>query len=188
MRVNLKPKALVYPQLCLIIATYDENNNPNVMNAAWGGVADDDLIMICLSPEHKTVKNILLNKELTISFGTKKTIAESDYFGLVSGNDGVNKLDKVGFTYHKSELINAPIIDQYPLTLECKFVSYDDESCLLFAKVINVSADENILRENTKLIDTDKLEAISYDSSNHKYLLVKEVVGNAFSDGKKFIK
>lgn len=186
MRKDFKNKPYIYPQPVLIIATFNEDNTANAMNAAWGGVADDDKIFMCLSKEHKTIKNILKRKAFTVSIGTLKTLAESDYFGIVSGNKVKNKVEQVNFHIEKSKYVNAPIILEYPLTLECELISYDENTCALFGKIINTNVDESIL-SNGK-IDPNKLQAISFDIANAKYLLVKDVVGNAFKDGTKLIK
>ena len=183
MRVKLNPKAYLYPQPVLIIGTYDENGVPDAMNAAWGGVSDSSEISMCLSSSHKTVKNILLKKEFSVSMGTKSQMIQCDYVGMVSGNSTKDKIKKTGWTVTKSDVVDAPIFEELPLTLECKLVSYDRSSGILKGEVVGVSVDQSILTNNK--IDVDKLEAISYDSSNHTYVLVKGIVGNAFSDGNK---
>lgn len=186
MRKNFGVKTYLYPQPVLMIGTYDENNVPDCMNAAWGGISEEDQISICLSKEHKTVKNILINKAFTVSCATKKTVKECDYLGIVSGNVIKNKIEKVNFHSFKSEFVNAPIFKELPLTIECEFISYDENTSIMKGRIINVSADESILCDNK--IDVNKLEAISFDPANAKYLLVKEEVGNAFRDGKEFLK
>lgn len=184
MRKDFGIKTYIYPQPVLIIATYDENSIPNAMNAAWGGISEEDQITICISPDHKTTKNILLNKAFTVSSATKKYVSECDYFGIESGNKGINKIDKAKMHITKSKFVNAPLIDELPLALECELISYDEQSCILKGKIINVSIDESILNENNK-VDINKFEPISFDPINLKYLLVKDVVGNAFKDGIK---
>ena len=182
MRTNLGNKHIVFlPQPVLIIATYDENGKPNAMNAAWGGQTDFDMISIALS-KHKTTDNILLNKAFTISFATKKLEVISDYFGVVSA-EKEDKIKKSGLTIEKSEFVNAPIILEYPLTLECEFVSYENE--VLVGRVLNVNVDNDYINENGK-IDVSKLELITYDSINGVYRELGGVVGVEFKDGLKF--
>ena len=185
MRIKLKPKPYIYPEPVLIIGTYDEEGIPNAMNAAWGGISDDNEISICLSPNHKTVKNILLKKEFTVSMGTKSTVVECDYLGIASGNDVKNKIEKVGWHHSKSDIVDAPLFEEMPLTLECKLISYNEDTCALKAEVVGVSVDETIITDGK--IDIEKLEPISYDPSAHKYVLVKGIVGNAFKDGLKIL-
>ena len=184
MRKDFGVKTYIYPQPVLIIASYDENNNPDAMNAAWGGISEENEISICISSDHKTTKNILLNKAFTVSSATKKYVAECDYFGIVSGNKENNTITKANMHTTKSKFINAPLIDELPLTLECELISYNEESCILRGKIVNVSIDESILNEKNK-IDINKFEPISFDPMNNKYLLVKDIVGDAFKDGFK---
>lgn len=183
MRKNLGQKTYLYPMHVLIIGTYDEKNNPNAMNAAWGGISDTNQIMICLSPEHKTVKNILANKEFTVSIAEVSNVTASDYLGIVSGNKVEDKLKKANLTTVKSELVNAPIILEYNMTLECKLISYDEVSCHLFGEIINISVDDKILTNDK--IDLSKFKPITYDSCNHAYIELGNKVADAFSEGLK---
>lgn len=182
MRKNFGAKPCIYPMPVLIVAAYDEKGVPNAMNAAWGGITEEAEITICLSPEHKTTKNIEKSAAFTVSMATADYVKECDYLGVVSGNDIPDKLSRIGLHTTRSKLVNAPIIDELPMTLECKLVSYDEDSCRLIGEIINVSADESVLNEKGK-VDPEKLKPITYDSMNHTYLVLGEKVGNAFSDG-----
>lgn len=182
MRKNFGAKPFMYPLPVLIIAAYDENGIPNAMNAAWGTIADFHQVAIYLAADHKTTKNILNTKAFTVSMADEKHVKEADYVGIVSGNSVPDKVEKAGFHTVKSELVNAPVIEELPLTMECKLVSYDTEAELLIGEIVNVSADESILDAEGK-IDPQKLNPISYDSANHAYYTLGEKVGNAFSDG-----
>lgn len=184
MRKNFGAKPYLYPQPVFIIATYDENGTPDAMNAAWGGLSESAEISICLSPEHKTVKNILAKGAFTVSMADAAHVVECDYVGIVSANDVPNKLEKAGFHTTKAEFVDAPLIDELPMALECRFVSYDEETCRMIGEIINVNADERILDENGK-IDPAKLQPITYDPIHHTYLKLGEKVGNAFRDGSK---
>ena len=166
-----------------IVAAYDNEGNPNALNAAWGGIYTDNMIGICLSEDHKTTQNILATRAFTVSMATAEQVTACDYVGIVSGNKEPDKFHKAGFHATKSEFVNAPIIDELPMTLECELVSYDTETCFMVGKIVNVSADEKILNENGK-IDLSKLRPITYDPCNHDYLEIGPKVGNAFSDGK----
>ena len=183
-RKNFGVKTYIYPQPVLIIGTYDENGTPDAMNAAWGGISESNQVSACISAEHKTTKNLLKTGAFTISIGTKSQMVACDYVGIVSGNDVPDKFARAGWHATKSSFVNAPLIDELPLTLECKFISYDSETCTLRGEIVNVSACECILGEDGK-VDASRLEAISYDPVHHKYLIVGEAVGNAFSDGKQ---
>ncbi len=183
MRKNFGSKSWLYPMPVLIVAAYDEQGVPNAMNAAWGGMFTDEHIGICISEGHKTTKNILSTKAFTVSMATVEQLAACDYVGIVSGNREPEKFAKAGFTAQRSETVNAPIIEQLPMTLECEMLSYDKESNQLVGRIVNVSADEKILTDGK--IDYRKLRPITYDPINHHYIALGEVAGNAFADGKK---
>ena len=182
MRKNFGPKPMCYPMPVYIIGTYNADGTPNAMNAAWGGISEEEEISICVSAEHKTTKNILARKAFTVSMATAKYVAACDYVGIVSGNDVPDKFTKAGFHAAKSEFVDAPLIDELPMALECRLISYDPESCRLVGKIVNVSADHSVLNEKEK-VDPRKLAPITYDPMNHAYLVLGEKVGNAFKDG-----
>ncbi len=182
MRKNFGPKSWLYPMPVLIVAAYDEEGKPNAMNAAWGGIFTDEHIGICLSEGHKTTKNILATKAFTVSMATAELVTACDYVGIVSGNKEPDKFAKAGFTAECAEFVNAPIIKELPMTLECEVVSYDKESNHLVGRIVNVSADEKVLIDGK--IDYTKLRPITYDPVNHHYVELGNIVGNAFADGK----
>ena len=183
MRKNFGAKSWLYPMPVLIVAAYDEQGKANAMNAAWGGIFTDDHIGICISEGHKTTKNILATKAFTVSMATVEQVVACDYVGVVSGNKECDKFAKAGFHAVRSEVVNAPIIEELPFTLECEMVSYDTQSNHLVGRIVNISADDKILTDGK--IDFRKLRPITYDPINHHYIALGEVVGNAFSDGKK---
>lgn len=187
-RTNMGAKIFVTPQPALMIGTYDENGNPDVMMAAWGGQCDNNQVCFRLSP-HRTTTNLRATKEFTLSYATQRDMAESDYFGTVSANDVPDKIAQTGFTVTKSQNINAPIIDQYPLTMECRVVEIierEGDGCFVIGEVVNTIADPSILTDGR--IDLDKLQPIVFDASMPSYRSVGGVVGGAWDAGKKFIK
>lgn len=186
MRTNFGAKALLYPMPVFIIGTYDENGTPDAMNAAWGGIADDTKINLCLSPSHKTVDNLKKTGAFTVSMATANYVAECDYLGIESGHKVNDKIARAGLHVVKAPNVNAPMIEELPMCLECKVISYDEATCRLLGEIVNVSADESVV-VNGK-IDVEKLAPITYDSSNHAYFRLGEKVGNAFKDGSKFKK
>ena len=183
MRKNLGKKPLIYPQPVLMIGTYDEAGNPDIMNAAWGGVGDDTQVFLCLSPDHKTTKNILKTKCFTVSMAIEGYEKECDYLGIVSGNDEPDKVLKSGLHLHKSELINAPIIEELPICLECTLISYEDKHCHLFGEIIGTSVDETVLTDGK--VDISKLKPLIFDIDRHSYYSVGEKVSEAFLVGLK---
>ncbi|MCI6366622.1 MAG: flavin reductase [Spirochaetia bacterium] len=182
MKINFGTQTFMYPMPVLIIASYGSDGTPDAMNAAWGGIHDTNQIGICLSPEHKTVKNILDRKAFSVSMADAAHVAACDYVGIVSGNKEPAKVQKAGFTVTKSEIVDAPVINELPMALECKLVSYDENSGYMVADIVNVCADESVLTDGK--IDPSKLNPITYDPVNHTYIKLGEVVGHAFQDGK----
>ena len=183
MRKNFGVKNWLYPMPVFIVGSYDENGVPNAMNAAWGGIYDTNLVMVCLADDHKTTDNIKKSGGFTISFATSATVVSCDYVGIVSGNDEPNKFSKAGFHATRSSLVNAPIIDELPMCVECRLLKFNEDG-ICIGEILNVSADESIL-DGEGRIDAKKLDPIIYDSVSHAYWNFGEKVGQAFSDGKK---
>jgi flavin reductase (DIM6/NTAB) family NADH-FMN oxidoreductase RutF len=169
------------PQPCVMIATWDKEHTPDVMMAAWAGQLDYTQIVISLG-QHKTTENLALTGAFTISFADERTVAESDYFGLVSGNKVPDKVARAGFTVTPSPNVDAPIINEYPLTLECRVVSFEDG--MLIGEIVNMSADESILTDGK--VDLAKLKPIVFDASAMCYRALGDSVGKAWGSGKKF--
>ena len=180
MRKDLGNKMNFLPLPVLMIGTYDKDGKADVMNAAWGGIHDYGKIYSSLS-KHKTTDNLELKGAFTVGFANKNTVEISDYFGVVSGNDE-DKILKSGVHVIKSNFVDAPIIQEYPLTLECTVESFKDGE--LIGKVVNCSVDEKYLDENGN-IDVDKMEIITFDMVSNTYRVLGEVVGKAFKDGLK---
>lgn len=182
-RKNFGSRTWLYPMPVLIVAAYDDKGNPNAMNAAWGGIHTDNQIGICLSETHRTTQNILLSKAFTISIGTLGQKNACDYVGLVSGNNVADKFARAGFHASKSEKVNAPLIEEFPMALECELISYDTESNYMVGKIVNIAVSENILDQKGN-IDPDRLRPLIYDPCRMEYRVLGEKVGKAFSDGK----
>lgn len=173
---------MMFPQPVLIIATYDEDGKANAMNAAWGGIVGRDRIIIDLS-SHKTTDNILKKGAFTVSMGDKDHVVACDYVGLVSANQEPDKMEKAGFTTTKSEFVDAPVINELPLALECRLIKVVEDSMYL-AQIVNVAADESILSDEGK-VTLSKFFPITYDTSEFGYYALGERVGTAFKDGAK---
>ncbi len=184
MRKTINAKPILSPNPVLIIACYKEDDKVAIMNAAWGGVVDNDLIGITISKSHDTTKAILKNKEFSVSLATKETYLSADYVGIVSGNSEPNKLEKSHFTTVRSANINAPLINELPLSFECQLISYDEEKEYLLCKVLSLSIDDAILDEKDN-IDLNKFHPILFNPLNNSYHEFGEIVGKAFSCGIK---
>ena len=166
------------PQKITIDGTLD------AMNAAWGGISEDKELSMCISAGHKITANILARKAFTVSMATAEQAVACDYVGIESGNQAADKVAKAGWHTTKSEFVDAPLIDELPMAVECRLVSYDPESCRLVGEIVNVSADESVLDEAGK-IDPDKLRPITFDPVHNTYRVLGEKVANAFQDGAK---
>jgi len=184
MRKNFGAKPILYPQPVLIIATYNADGTPNAMNAAWGGISEEREITICIDSGHKTAENVVKRGAFTVSMATADQVTGCGYVGIVSGNKVPDKVAKAGFHVTPSALVDAPLIDELPMALECRLISYDTDSCRLVGEIVNVNADESVLGEDGK-IDAAKLRPITFDPVHHTYLVLGEPVGNAFRDGLK---
>ncbi len=184
MRRNFGAKPLTYPQPVFIIATYDDDGTPNAMNAAWGGISEMTEISLCLSAGHKTVKNIQKRGAFTVSMAEAAYVAACDYVGIVSGNTVNDKFAKAGFHAVKSQFVDAPLIEELSVALECKLIDYNSDSCILRGEIVNVSVDERVLDTDGK-VDAAKVAPVIFDPFNNEYLKVGEKVGDAFSEGKK---
>ena len=137
MKKNLGKKNWMFPMPVLMIGTYGEDGTPDVMNAAWGGITLEDEITICIDTSHKTWANISARKAFTVAFGTADKVAACDYLGIVSGNKTPDKVMKSGLTVTKSEFIDAPVVNELPLVLECELVSMNEENCNVVGKIVN---------------------------------------------------
>ena len=185
MSVQIDQKnAVILPEAVLIIGTYDENDVPNAMNAAWGTQTDFNEITISLS-KHKTTDNLEKTGAFTVAFGTEATVTVSDYFGVETGKK-VNKIEKAGCHVHKSANVNAPIIEEFPLTLECTVKSWNADEGILVGQIVAQQADESILTDGH--VDLDKMKPIIYDSAMQAYRSVGPVIAKAFEEGFKIKK
>lgn len=182
MKVAFGTQTFMYPMPVLIVASYGADGTPDAMNAAWGGIHDTNQIGVCLSPDHKTVKNILDRKAFTVSMADSDHVVACDYVGIVSANKEPEKLKKAGFTVTKSTNVDAPVINELSMALECRLVSYDENSGYMIGDIVNVLAEESVLTDGK--IDPLKLKPITYDPVNHKYIQLGDIVGTAFQDGK----
>ena len=182
MREKLKITEGIFPMPVLMIATYNEDGSVNVMNAAWGTMQERDTVALNLTESHKTVKNIKARGAFTVSIADAAHVVEADYFGVESGNKVADKFARSGLTSSKAETVDAPVINELPMVLECEVAQMSDDSDYIVGNIINVSADEAVLTDGK--IDASKLKPICYDPVAHNYNVLGEAVGKAFSDGK----
>lgn len=184
MRRDFGAKPFIFPQPVLIVATYGEDGTADAMNVAYGGIVNSNRLQINIGVRHKTADNIKLKEAFTVGIADEANLVAADYVGIVSGHDESDKIKKAGWHIKKSEHVDAPIIEDLPIALECKVEEMNqyDATLRIVAEIVNVSVDESVLGENGE-IDAEKLNAISYDPANHYYLKLAGKVGQAFSDG-----
>ena len=185
MRKQIKTTEAIFPMPVLMIATYNSDDSVNVMNAAWGTMLERNQVILNLTETHKTVKNIRERKAFTVSLANAKNVVAADYFGVVSGNNTENKFENSGLTATKSEIVDAPIINEFPICMECELLDGESDWGIV-GKVVNVTADEAVMKEGN--VDISLLEAIAFDPYTHGYYKVVERVGDAFKDGLKLKK
>lgn len=188
MRQKLKITEGIFPMPVLMVATYNDDGTVNVMNAAWGTMQERDRVALNLTESHKTVKNIKARGAFTVSIADAKHVVEADYFGVDSGNKTPDKLAVSGLTASRAETVDAPVINEFPLCLECEFIEYqtNEYGCGVIGKVVNVTADESVMTDGK--VDISKVDAIAFDPYTAGYYRVAERVGNAFRDGLKLKK
>lgn len=185
MRKQLNITEGIFPMPVLMVATYNEDGSVNVMNAAWGTMQERGTVALNLTETHKTVQNIKSRGAFTVSIADAAHVVEADYFGVTSGNKIPDKLEKSGLTASRSETVDAPVINEFPLCLECQFIEYqnNDYGCGVIGKVVNVTADERVMPDEK--LDMSLVNAIAFDPYTHGYYRVAERVGEAFKDGLK---
>ena len=185
MKKEIKTTEAIFPMPVLLISTFNEDGTVDVMNAAWGTMLDRNRVALNLTETHKTVQNIKERKGFVVHIADAKHVIEADYFGIVSGNQEKDKFEKSGLSYTKSELVDAPIINELPIALECEFIEYqsDDTGLGVIGKVVRTSVEEANLKDDK--VDIDSVEAISFDPYTHGYYKVSGRVGDAFKDGMK---
>lgn len=185
MRQKLKLTEGIFPMPVLMVATYNEDGSVNVMNAAWGTMQERDHVALNLTETHKTVQNIKARKAFTVSIADAAHVVEADYFGVVSGNKEPHKFEKSGLTASKAETVDAPVINEFPLCLECEFIEFQNDTYGIgvIGKVVNITADEGVMVDGK--LDMSLVNAIAFDPYTHGYYRVAERVGEAFKDGLK---
>ena len=184
MRKNFGSQPALFPMPVLIVAAYDEEGVPCAMNAAWGTICGMDKIALIIDEEHKTTKNIRVSGAFTVSLADRAHTAEADFLGIATGNKMPDKLQKSGLTAEKSAFVNAPVIPEFPVTMECELAEIVDTENLhaVVGKIVNVSADEKVLGEDGK-VDPTKLGALIFDQFRSGYFVAGEQVGKAWNAG-----
>ena len=189
MKKNLGVVPAVYPMPVLMVAAYDENGTVNVMNAAWGMICAMDKIALFIDEDHKTTQNLLKTKAFTVSIADRAHMDVADYFGIATGNKMPDKFARTGYHATKSEFVNAPVIEEFPVVMECELndvVSNDSFYCIV-GKIVNVAAEEKVLDPNGK-VNPAKLDALIFDQFQNGYYVTGEQAGRAWHAGAGWMK
>ena len=184
MKKDLGVKPFLFPMPVLMIATYNEDDTVDVMNMAWGGICDHDKVALNLEESHKTVANIKARRAFTVSVADVAHLEAADYFGIASANTVKNKFAKSGLHAVKSIRVDAPVVEEFPLTLECEVEEIQPEGFRVVGRIVNVIADEKVLTSTGK-IDAEKLNAFVFDQFQGGYYKIGEKIGQAWTIGKK---
>ena len=189
MKKNLGVVPAAYPMPVLMVAAYDENGKVNAMNAAWGMICGMDKIALFIDEDHRTTQNLLKTRAFTVSIADREHMDVADFFGIATGNKMDDKFERTGYTAVRSTFVNAPVIDEFPVVMECELadvVSNDSFYCIV-GKIVNVAAEEKVLSENGK-VDPSRLQALIFDQFQHGYYVTGEQVGKAWNAGAGLMK
>ena len=169
-----------------MIATYNDDGTIDVMNAAWGTPFDTNQIELNISDSHRTTENIRKRKAFSVSLANVENMVPADYVGMVSAKNVKDKFERTGLHAHNAETVNAPVIEEFPLCMECEFDSVDDFG-IYFFKIKKITADESVLDEKGNL-DLAKCDGVLFDVASGKYYRIGEYLAKAFSVGAKYKK
>lgn len=188
MRKNFGKFPGLFPMPVLMVAAYDEDGTPCVMNAAWGMISARDKITLFIDEDHKTTKNIHLSKAFTVSLADEDHMVEADFFGIATGNKMPDKFARSGMTAKKSEFVNAPVICEFPIAMECELIEIinTENTHAIVGRIVNTSADEKVLGEDGKVVP-DKIKALTFDQFRAGYYSIGERKGQAWSEGRKLM-
>lgn len=189
MKKDLGVKPYLFPMPVLMISTYGDNDVVDVMNMAWGGICGQNMVSLNIGEEHKTAKNIKKRGAFTLSIADIPNIEAADFFGIASGNKMDDKFERTGLTSIKSQKVDAPIVDEFPLTLECKVVELKNEvyGFHVIGEIVGVLVEDSILDENDK-VDPTKLNAFVFDQFQNGYYAIGDKVGQAWHTGMPLMK
>ena len=184
MKKDIDTKNALFPMPVVVVATYDEKGKIDAMTAAWAMISASDKITLCLDESHKTTKNIRAVKAFTVSIADKAHMAEADFFGIVSGHKMKDKFERSGCHATKSEHVNAPIIEEFPVVMECELAEIVETENLhvIVGTIVNAQADEKVLNRKGQ-ITTSKIKPMVFDQFHNNYYGVGRKIGKAWHEG-----
>jgi flavin reductase (DIM6/NTAB) family NADH-FMN oxidoreductase RutF len=187
MKRSIGAKTIVYPTPVFIVGTYDKAGKPDIMAAAWGGIScsNPPCVSISLQKQRYTYENILEREAFTISIPSEEHVKEADYSGIISGRNA-DKFEAADLTAVKSEIVDAPYVEEFPMVLECKLVHKADLGVhvQLNGEIMDVKVDENALDE-TGIPDINKVKPFIYDPAGRAYYAIGKHLAKAFNVGKE---
>ncbi len=189
MKKDLGPLQAVYPMPVLMVAAYDENGKVNVMNVAWGQICDDDKIILFIGKGKRTWLNIQASRAFTVALADETHMDVADFFGIASGNKISDKFERTGYHAVKSDRVNAPVVEEFPLVMECELLEFLHTDFVdgVVGRIVNVKAEEAVLDERGR-VDPARLRALTFDSFGSGYYVTGEKVGRAWNAGMKLMK
>jgi len=189
MKKSLGAKTLLFPTPVLMVGTYDKAGKPNLMNAAWGGIccSDPPCVAVSLRKARHSYAGIVERKAFTVGIANESKMAEADYVGISSGRD-VDKFAVAGLTHVRSELVDAPYAEEFPVVLECRLLHTVGIGIhtQFIGEIIDVKADQDTLCEDG-LPDILKVQPLVYDVAHKGYHSVGPLLGRAFAIGKNLL-
>ena len=179
----------VYPMPVLMIGTYDANEKVDVMNVAWGQICGSDKIILFIGEGKKTWLNIKENKAFTVALADEEHVDVADFFGIASGNKMDDKFERTGYHAVKSDKVHAPVIEEFPVTMECELLEFVDTEHIsgIVGRIVNVKADEKVLDEAGK-VDPEKLHGIMFEQFQNAYHSAGKKVAQAWNVGVPLMK
>lgn len=182
-------KPYLFPMPTYMIGTYNQDGTVDVMMMAWGGICAEDMVALNLEAEHKTVANIQARKAFTLAVPGTDTLKESDFLGIASANKMPDKFERSGLHAVKSQRVDAPVITEYPISLECEVVEIQSQpyGLRILGRIVNVIADQKVLDQNGK-IDASRIGAFAFDQMQNGYYAMGEKVGQAWHSGADLMK
>lgn len=189
MRKNLGSQPALFPMPVAIVAAYGADGKVCAMNAAWAQICAMDKIALFIDADHKTTANIMETKAFTVSIADVPNMEVADFFGIATGNKMSDKFERTGYHAVKSEFVNAPVITEFPVTLECELAEVVNTESMhaVVGTIVNVSADESVVGDKDKILP-EKVNALIFDQYRSGYYAVGEKVGQAWNAGAGLMK
>lgn len=165
--VGVRP--YIMPKPALVIGSYSRTGEPDIMAAAWAGIANSNPLCIAVSIQQsrKTYENIKATGYFTVNVPSAQYAAQMDYVGVVSGRQE-NKFKSLGLTPVKGQYVNAPYIGEFPIVIECQVIDtlYLGSHTQFIGKVLDTKVDVDLLDANNR-VNSVKMEPVIFDDNGY---------------------